>query len=792
MKSEIDVTPTPRLLAVLGDIPLHPWQCLAELIDNSLDEISRGPDVFTSAPLRVTVSIETDQRGVKSLVVSDNGLGMSVDNLETALKAGSTTKARYGTLGLFGMGFNIATARLGSTTTVTTARKEDPVAIQAVIDFASLQRRESFKVPISRVAKSPDRPHGTTVCIALKRELADFFSSPKNLQTVRNQLGDVYSYMLRSAVPGLSGRSAGQKIPADILVQGETVQPKYPCIWSDKRTVACFGQTVEAVQYLDQTLTEATACLSCGYWDKTNGPTECEECGSNALELRVRRVWGWIGIQRYIDSAHFGIDVLRFGRKILKQDKSIFAYQDPDTLQIDIEYPIEMPANQGRIVGEIHLDHVPVTYQKNDFDRQHRDWQKAVELIRGSGPLKQRSATVLNTSKLATLFSAFRRNDPGLRYLTAGDGRTAIHGKTKEWATYFDKGVPSFQDDTEWYEAAVRHGQAKVDQAQSAGAGEVATSSTGVSNSVSTDVVLPVGAVARLLGPRHPERATQETAEKQQPPKSREELLTQARAVGKLRRDLSGEFLLKYGIGAWKLTVVEASIDLVTANGQSSAVIPGAVKGNDIEVFVNPNHSVFREFGQHVREMCIMQAAEVIREMSNKGVATPVIYAEIICQIEDIRMTPPAIIERLNRALSRIRELMFVPVSAAPQPSWEALSTLDKQNIEEMAAVSRANVPFAEIVDSGDFVHHASGSALARLVRSAPLEFFEGKVFKPALRCRNAAGRDRIVGKVTRCMDGISEFLEDQMMRQPDDISLALINLETLESQVRSDEYGDS
>ena len=32
-----DITPSPRILWVLGQIPFRPWQALAELIDNSLD-----------------------------------------------------------------------------------------------------------------------------------------------------------------------------------------------------------------------------------------------------------------------------------------------------------------------------------------------------------------------------------------------------------------------------------------------------------------------------------------------------------------------------------------------------------------------------------------------------------------------------------------------------------------------------------------------------------------------------------------------------------------------------------
>jgi hypothetical protein len=788
MKPDIDLTPSPRLLQVLGDIPLQPWQCLSELIDNSLDDLSRASEAGVARKLRVDVRVDTSNHGERVLSVRDNGSGMSDEGLELALRAGATTKARYGTLGLFGMGFNIATARLGLTTAVTTATAKDSMARRAVVDFGAMQRTESFRVPIARVAKPAADWHGTLVEITLKRELADWFAVPKNLQTIRNQLGDVYSYLLRAAVPGLKPSVGGAHVPAQIFVQGEVVEPRLPCVWSDKRAVASYGQEVHAIQYIDTRLTEATACLVCGYWDRTNGPTECEECGSSRLELRERRIWGWIGIQRYIDSAQYGVDFLRYGRKILKQDKSLFVYQDPDTLQAVVEYPIEMPANQGRIVGEVHLDHVPVTYQKNDFDRQHRDWAKAVELIRGVGPLKPKSATVANPSPLATLFSAFRRNDPGLRYLTAGDGKQAIHSKSKEWASYFDKGVPQFQDDTAWFEAAQRHAAAaKKDDPATSASGGVAIDDMQVTGNSG-------GAVNTAFGRPKNKNASDSSPKgaSSKPSASREESLSDARRSGSRRVDLSGEFTLRNDLGTWKVEVIEARQPLVTVGGLATPVTQGMFQRGSVEVFVNPDHPIIKEFGQGARELCLLQAAEVIRELSATTIPTPVIFAELVTQVEDLRTSSASLVGRLDAFLERLRSRMHGPVSETPSVYWECLTAADKTKIEEMAAVQRSAAPFSEIVDSGEFVLFASALALSKMISCSPASFFEGVVFKPALRQRNEAARARIVNKVTRSVEGLGMFLEDSLMRQPEDVRLAVVHLEVLEAQFRSEEYGDS
>jgi hypothetical protein len=84
-----------------------------------------------------------------------------------------------------------------------------------------------------------------------------------------------------------------------------------------------------------------------------------------------------------------------------------------------------------------------------------------VHAVRGPGPLapgrSQRLGHEPNTSPLAVLFAAFRRNDPGLRNLIPGDGVRALHDEAAAWANRFRKGDPAYQSDEMWYEAALRH-----------------------------------------------------------------------------------------------------------------------------------------------------------------------------------------------------------------------------------------------------------------------------------------------------------------------------------------------
>src|SRR3954471_9404242 len=109
----IDIRPSPRILAVLGDIEFKEWQCVAELVDNAFDdflEILRDgrpwPDGFAAS---VTVPTAATPPAESEVIVQDTGQGMDLETLNNAVRAGWSSNDRFSKLGLFGIGFNIAT-----------------------------------------------------------------------------------------------------------------------------------------------------------------------------------------------------------------------------------------------------------------------------------------------------------------------------------------------------------------------------------------------------------------------------------------------------------------------------------------------------------------------------------------------------------------------------------------------------------------------------------------------------------------------------------------------------------
>ncbi len=73
------------------------------------------------------------------------------------------------------------------------------------------------------------------------------------------------------------------------------------------------------------------------------------------------------------------------------------------------DYPIDSP--YGRIAGEVHLDHVPVDFLKQDFQRSSPEWQRALSFLRGDTPLQpgKMKPGETNTSPVFQLYQGYRR-----------------------------------------------------------------------------------------------------------------------------------------------------------------------------------------------------------------------------------------------------------------------------------------------------------------------------------------------------------------------------------------------
>lgn len=455
MKSEslitqvVDITPTPRILRTLGDIPFAAWQCLAELTDNSLDAFSEAENkgkVINGPRVDIHWSSDSVAAYDREIVVQDNGLGMELEVLQKAAKAGYSSNDPIHNLGLFGMGFNIATARLGDETLFLSATPDGTEWVGIKISFEQLIKEQTFSASVVREPKKTPDESGTKIIV---KSLKDgvFAEIRKKESAIRRQLEIIYT-------PILSRKKVS------IFVQGKQLSPRPHCVWSDSRFVVRKGVRVEAIQRINRDLGET-------YFDslKNRYLTEDETADLDVsiskggvspthIVKRARRLKGWIGIQRYADPSDFGVDFVRNGRKILVSDKSLFSYENPDTGTYTSEYPVELGSTVGgRIVGELHVDYLIPTYQKNGFDITDRAWRLTLEAVRGAGPILPKKRQALgydgdNESPLGRLVNAYRRTDPGTKNLAVPNSLA------REFAKRFFSGDLEYETDDKWYKVA--------------------------------------------------------------------------------------------------------------------------------------------------------------------------------------------------------------------------------------------------------------------------------------------------------------------------------------------------
>lgn len=450
---EFDLSPSPRILPMLGEIKLEEWQCIAELVDNAIDGFLLAVRENTAIETpEIHIQLPTRQGAGARISVRDNGPGMSADKLENAVKAGWTSNDPLGSLGLFGMGFNIATARLGSITRVWSTRAGDEMWQGIEIDFQRLIAQRHFRTPMLVRPKADPNSHGTEVSVErLKPDHADWFARTAHHSRLRTDLAAVYSAVLRAD---------GDPLSVSMFVNGTAVRGRRHCVWggpeSDERIVqhSRFGE-INAFQRINHALTPRPYCVACWYWLPA-GETTCPACDSSEdVVQRERRVKGWLGIQRYLDQSAFGIDFFRNGRKIERGNQDLF-YWEGDRGR-EREYPIDDPRHRGRIVGEIHLDHAKVYYTKDRFERHDPAWSDMVRLLRGEGPLRPDKARAFgiasNDSPLFQLFQAFRRSSPKPKVAGAWANLLAVpdNDRAKEMASNFHAGDAAYQSDDKWY-----------------------------------------------------------------------------------------------------------------------------------------------------------------------------------------------------------------------------------------------------------------------------------------------------------------------------------------------------
>jgi len=466
----LNITPDPKILVALTRTPMKPIDALCELIDNAIDSFEDIPSVGNQTnEIRVEIptlgELGRSEESRPFIKVSDNGPGMVPEQLEKALIAGYSGKDWHGNLGLFGLGLNIATGKFARRTRFITATADSQEAILVDLDLNKIVKQRNFNVEFYSKPKSDyfgEDESGTIISLRGRwAEGEENHNFPKRLiqqgpGRVMEMLGRRYASLLRG--------DSGTKF--SIFINNKICTPFEHCAWSARRSVMRRGHQmpIPAKLEFDKLIRTTARCLECGTVMGDDGKCATDEShsGKKPFEHRIR---GWIGVQRFDDTSHYGIDLIRRGRAIRVSEKDAFFKFKPDFDDEILDYPIDAGGNYGRIIGEVHLDHVPVGPSKEDFERSSAEWIEAIEFLRGKSSLQPRKPGASeNKSPLMQIYTGYRRVRKFGKadlYMTKWQdgppgepGKFVRIGREKE-AEYYQKFInreKGYYEDDKWYE----------------------------------------------------------------------------------------------------------------------------------------------------------------------------------------------------------------------------------------------------------------------------------------------------------------------------------------------------
>lgn len=773
----LDLTPSPRILEMIAEVDLKTWQCLAELVDNCFDELRRASEEHPDREHRVDIVLPSSGQASRDseVVVADNGRGMTIEQMRIALRAGSSGNQAHGNLGLFGMGFNVATARMGSVTTVKTGREGDDHWTIATINISDMRREDSYRVPIVKEPKDPS-DHGTIITVTnLRTDMIQRLRSTQEVAQTKKQLGRVYSYILRDPEKNKFSASefvGGMGIP--LYLNGNSVAPVLPCIWDPSRSVTRRGKEIAAVQLIDRPLTDAFACMSCGFWHSVQ-PTACTECGSTDIQQRSRRIKGWLGIQRYNHKNDFGVNFIRLGRAIAVQDKGLFDWEGE--FGKESEYPIEV--GDGRVVGEIHLDHAPVNFRKTDFDRENRAWTSMYEAVHGLAPLQPNKAKNLGMERtdtpLVLLFDGFRRNDPGLNYLVPGNGSTAIHDRARQWGDDFHKAVPGFETDEKWYAAAKAHDDIvngiKPDKPEPTQADEDFFGGEGLGDLLDGGDPTDGSPETTTTPPAPPTPKVEETAD---------ERFARYEENAAPLSELEGK--LRVGVNTTSLRAFVTTSDLSAEGSPYYAV---RVKGGETQVFVSDRCPLIRDFGWAPSDVALLFASRKIMNVYGVSEDPSEFLVGLIEQFDSRKLDAATVRHRGEGVLASIREVVAPIVEQEPERYWLSLGAQARRDAEDVAVRDSPEIAWDAAIEDGSFGRHLTPDGFVDLLRAHPEDFLDGAVFTTKYATwSDAVVREEQVDRLCGFLHDLRRMISGVRANQPRELARYVISTDLLSAEV--------
>jgi len=394
----------------------------------------------------------------------------------------------------------------------------------------------------------------------------------------------------------------------------------------------------------------------------------------------------------------------------------------------------------GRIVGELHVDYLLPTYQKNDFDRSDNSWAQTVEAICGVGPFLPKSRKAMgfseqNSSPLCLLVNAFRRVDKGTKCLFAPND------VAKRYLAEFRSGKRDYLDDILSWKAAQEE-----DQKQSTG-GARATTAVNTGDNPSDDIGAYItGAVTSAASvvnepPTPPYGTTNSTSESPEttrptpapvaPETSKlDELIQRATPVSQL----SGRNYKFGNAGSLNVRVYELNRGAILYRGEKKPCFFQS-DGIDCDFVYDPSHPLLAQYPITAKMLLLQYLSEKLKARDSLPDLVSV-YAELVeTTMQEAKIDRQSLQDRASSAFELLREKLAVALKDRASDVVNCIHESAGEVEETITNLIQSNPALLTAFQSGaeagyDAIDFVPPKTLYRLIERFPEDVFDGNVLQ--------------------------------------------------------------
>lgn len=216
---EAELSVGPKAIDAYSRLSYTMWFALAEFVDNStqsrlnygnlVDEILRAE----GQPLTVSI---VHNRQTKEIIIEDNSIGMTRDDLIAGLRIANPTADSKGR-SKYGMGMKTAACWIGGMWTVATCEWDSGEEWTATVDVDAIANHNA-KVPLTMRTVGKDE-HYTRITITELRRVIQ----KRSEETIKTYLGSMYMFDLRPDDTG--------QVALKLTYNGEEITPPQDMDW---------------------------------------------------------------------------------------------------------------------------------------------------------------------------------------------------------------------------------------------------------------------------------------------------------------------------------------------------------------------------------------------------------------------------------------------------------------------------------------------------------------------------------------------------------------------------------